>query len=100
MGSYHYCEKHAKEVAGNFGPTLKIDADGSEGAVMGHMLWEYTCETFDGFTDLSKKLNNLGNDGWEVIAVLPKTETMPNTIIAKRPNEKAWSRPEVAVKGE
>jgi len=49
---------------------------------------------------LSKKLNQLGNNGWEVIAVLPKTETLPNAIIAKRPNEKAWSRPEVTAKGE
>jgi hypothetical protein len=68
--------------------------------MMGHMQWEYTCQTFDGFTDLSKELNKLGDDGWEVIAVLPKTETMPNAIIAKRPNEKAWSRPDVVVKGE
>jgi hypothetical protein len=67
---------------------------------MPKMQWEYTCETFDGFTDLSKKLNQLGDDGWEVIAVLPQTKTMPNAIIAKRPNEKAWSRPNVAVKGE
>ena len=62
---------------------------GAEGGVMGHMLWEYTCDTFDGFTDLSKKLNKLGNDGWEVISVLPKTDTMPNAIIAKRQNEKS-----------
>ena len=67
---------------------------------MPQMQWEYICETFDGFAELSKELNKLGNDGWEVIAVLPKTETMPNAIIAKRPNEKAWSRPEVAAKGE
>ena len=64
------------------------------------MQWEYTCETFDGFTDLSEKLNKLGSDDWEVISVLPKTETMPNAIIAKRPKEKPWSRPDVAAKGE
>jgi hypothetical protein len=67
---------------------------------MPHMQWEYTCETFDAFTELPKKLNKLGNDGWEVISVLPQTETMPNAIIAKRPNEKAWSRPDVVTKGE
>ena len=64
------------------------------------MQWEYTCETFDGFMDLSEKLNKLGSDDWEVISVLPKTETMPNAIIAKRPNEKAWSRPDVVTKGD
>jgi hypothetical protein len=64
------------------------------------MEWEYICETFDGFHELSKELNKLGTDGWEVIAVLPQTATMPNAIIAKRAKEKAWSRPDVAVKGE
>ena len=62
--------------------------------------WEYTCVTFDAFTELPKQLNKLGNDGWEVISVLPKTDTMPNAIIAMRQNEKAWSRPEVLTKGE
>ena len=60
----------------------------------------YDLPGIPGFTELLKKLNKLGNDGWEVIAVLPQTETMPNAIIAKRPNEKAWSRPEVAAKRE
>jgi len=67
---------------------------------MPHTQWEYTCQTFDGLTELSKKLNQLGDNGWEVIAVLPQTETLPNAIIAKRPNEKAWSRPDVTMKGE
>ena len=63
------------------------------------LLWEYTCETFEGFTELSKELNRLGDDGWEVIAVLPQTERMPNAIIAKRPKEQAWSRPDVVQQG-
>jgi hypothetical protein len=67
---------------------------------MPHTQWEYTSHTFDNFTELSKELNKLGNDGWEVIAVLPQTETMPNAIIAKRPNEKAWSRPDAVTKAE
>ena len=62
------------------------------------MEWEYTCEPFDGFVVLSQELNKLGHDGWEVIAVLQQTGTMPNVIIAKRPKEKAWSRPDVAAK--
>ena len=50
------------------------------------MEWEYTCETFDGVIALSQQLNKLGHDGWEVIAVLPQTGTMPNVVIAKRSN--------------
>jgi len=64
------------------------------------MEWEYTCETFDGVIALSQQLNKLGHDGWEVIAVLPQTGTMPNVVIAKRSKEKAWSQPVIAAKGE
>ena len=64
------------------------------------MEWEYTCQTFDGVIELAQELNKLGHDGWEVIAVLPQTEKMPNVIIAKRTKEKAWSQPSITPGGD
>jgi hypothetical protein len=64
------------------------------------MEWEYTCEIFDSVIALSQQLNKLGRAGWDVIAVIPQTETMPSVIIAKRSKEKAWNHPDIAAKGE
>jgi hypothetical protein len=105
-------EADAHDANPDIEPLLAVHADGvkvpvqivsskpeQKGGVR-PMLWEYTCETFDGFTELSKKLNKLGDEGWEVIAVLRQTETMPNVIIAKRQKEKAWSQPGIAAKDD
>jgi len=38
-------------------------------------------------------LNKLGDDGWELVTVLTEVTATHAQIVAKRPKDKAWSRP-------
>lgn len=71
---------------------------GEEGVVM--QKWEYVVQPFQSPTELSTVLNKLGDEGWELVAMLAEGTQTRAQIVAKRPNEKAWSRPEVAMKGK
>ena len=53
--------------------------------------WEYIIQQFQSPSELFTLLNNLGDEGWELVTLL--TEATPGQIVAKRPKEKAWSKP-------
>ena len=60
--------------------------------------WQYVVQQFQSPTELSDLLNKLGDEGWELVALLGEGAATRAQIVAKRPDEKAWSRPEVAAK--
>jgi hypothetical protein len=64
--------------------------------------WEYIVQQFQSPSELSTLLNKLGDEGWELVTLLAEgTPTYgQGQIVAKRPEEKAWSRPDIAAKGE
>lgn len=62
--------------------------------------WQYVVEQFQSPTELSTLLNKLGDEGWELVGILAEGTQTRAQIVAKRPNEKAWSRPDVVTKGE
>ena len=55
--------------------------------------WEYIVQQFKSPSDLSTLLNKLGDDGWELVTLSAETTATPGQIVAKRPKDKAWSRP-------
>jgi hypothetical protein len=44
-------------------------------------------------SELFTLLNNLGDEGWELVTLLTESVATPGQIVAKRPKEKAWSKP-------
>jgi hypothetical protein len=48
--------------------------------------WEYNVTEFQG-SDL-RSLNKLGEEGWELVAVLPETTTSRALIVLKQPKPK------------
>ncbi len=55
--------------------------------------WEYHCEPFQSSNELVSLLNKLGDDGWELVTLLAQGTASHGQIVAKRPKDKAWSRP-------
>jgi hypothetical protein len=55
--------------------------------------WEYHCEPFQSSNELVSLLNKLGDDGWELVTLLAQGTASHGQIVAKRQNDKAWSRP-------
>ena len=54
--------------------------------------WEYIVQQFQSPSELFTLLNKLGDEGWELVTLLTET-AMPGHIVAKRPKDKAWSKP-------
>ena len=55
--------------------------------------WEYRCEPFQSSNELLSVLNKLGDEGWELVTLLPESIGTHAQIVAKRPKDKAWSQP-------
>jgi hypothetical protein len=51
--------------------------------------WEYQLEIgkFEEFNDLTKRLNELGNDGWEAVGIAGDAEADNFTVLLKRVKE-------------
>ena len=61
--------------------------------------WEYRCEPFQSSNELQTSLNKLGDEGWELVTLLPEGTATRGQIVAKRPKDKAWSRPSSPSRG-
>jgi len=55
--------------------------------------WEYIVQQVQSPSELFTLLNKLGDDGWELVTVLTEVTATHAQIVAKRPKDKAWSRP-------
>jgi hypothetical protein len=55
--------------------------------------WEYLVQQFKSPSELFTLLNKLGDEGWELVALLAEGAATDSQIVAKRPKDKAWSRP-------
>jgi len=55
--------------------------------------WEYLVQQVQGPGELFSLLNKLGDEGWELVTLLPEGTETRGQIVAKRPKDKAWSRP-------
>jgi hypothetical protein len=55
--------------------------------------WEYAVQQFQSPSELSTLLNKLGDEGWELVTLLEEGIATHGQIVAKRPKDKAWSRP-------
>jgi hypothetical protein len=55
--------------------------------------WEYIVQQFQSPSELFTLLNNLGDEGWELVTLLTESAATPGQIVAKRPKDKAWSKP-------
>ena len=62
--------------------------------------WEYLVQQFKSPSELLTLLNKLGDEGWELVTLLAEGAATHSQIVAKRPKDKAWSRPDIAAKGE
>jgi hypothetical protein len=43
--------------------------------------WEYHVEPFNSWGDASHRLNELGNEGWELVAVTERTDQSPSVAV-------------------
>ena len=55
--------------------------------------WEYIVQQFKSPSELFTLLNKLGDEGWELVTLLAEGTATPSQIVAKRPKDKAWSKP-------
>jgi len=55
--------------------------------------WEYIVQQFQSPSELFTLLNKLGDEGWELVTLLTEGTARHHQIVAKRPKDKAWSRP-------
>jgi hypothetical protein len=55
--------------------------------------WEYIVHQFRSPSELFTLLNNLGDEGWELVTLLTESTATPGQIIAKRQKDTAWSKP-------
>jgi hypothetical protein len=55
--------------------------------------WEYLVQQVQSPGELFTLLNKLGDEGWELVTLLPEGTATRGQIVAKRPKDKAWSRP-------
>ena len=55
--------------------------------------WEYIVQQFQSPSELLTLLNKLGDEGWELVTLLAEGTATHRQIVAKRPKDKAWSKP-------
>jgi hypothetical protein len=46
--------------------------------------WEYRCEPFQSSNELLSLLNKLGDEGWELVTLLPESMGTPGQIVVDR----------------